>query len=141
VQIIGKVSGAVASLTNTAPVFESELVKDLTLTVTKNGKGIIVDSSDFIYRSPVAIDKESNAIEMSFTGLEKLLGSSIKKNSDDTFTLKIGKILINKMNSGKFTLTVELGDEIKPKASSHSIEVSITYIEEELDPIPEKNEP
>lgn len=134
-------SAAVASLTNTAPVFESELAKDLTLIVTKNGKGMIEDTSDFLYRSPIAIDKENNAIEMEFTGLEKLLGSSTKKNNDNTFTVKIDRNQINKLNSGKFTLNIELGDEVKPKMSSHYIEVSVTYIEEELDPIPEKFEP
>jgi hypothetical protein len=58
-----------SSFTNTAPSFESALLSEITVEVTKFLNGSLSNSSYFVYQSPKAIDPENDTISMSFYGV------------------------------------------------------------------------
>ena len=66
---------------------------------------------------------------MAFSGLDGLIGSSTRKNSDDSFTLKIDRGLISFTNQGEFSLEVVLGDSISTKGSTQRISVKVIFVQ------------
>ena len=112
---------AVATLSNTLPVFEEALEPVLEVKVVVDAAGDILEPTKFRYVSPVATDEEGNAIKMSFSGLEGLVWASTRVNDDGTFGFKAEKSLMKPGDEGEYKLTVTLGDELQPSGTKHDI--------------------
>ena len=99
----------------------------MTITLTEDADGVLDDYSEYLYTSPTAQDEEGDTIEMAFSGLEGLSFANVKHNSDDSFTLKLNRELID--SSGSYSLTVKLGDVVNPASSGkgHTIQITINY--------------
>jgi len=108
-----------SALGNSAPSFTSDVQSEVTITMTEDADGVLDDISEFSYTSPTAVDEEGDLIEIVFSGLEGLPFANVKHNSDDSFTLKLKRELID--GSGSYTLTVKLGDTLHPEHSSSTM--------------------
>jgi len=99
---------------------------------------LVEDENIFKYISPVATDSEGDKIFMAFDGIDSLPFLSVKKGSDDTFTLRVDKSLVSKVGTSEYKLTVTLSNEGSLTKTTYNIKIIISkeepiVVEEEVE--------